>query len=93
MTPMAICRIYEIPGATTAQYDEVTALAGDVVAAGAQVHVAGTAGTSLYVVEVWDSREALDAWLASQREAAAAQAQVMAAARWIDVDVHRVLTA
>lgn len=90
---MAICRIYEIPGATTAQYDEVTALAGDVAAAGAQVHVAGTAGNSLYVVEVWESRQALDAWLASQAQAVAAQAQVMATARWIDVDVHRLITA
>lgn len=88
---MAMCRIYEIPGATTEQYDEVTALAGDVLEAGARVHVAGTAGNSLYVIEVWESPEALQQWLASQQQAAAAQAQVMAAARWVDLDVHRML--
>lgn len=56
---MAICRIYEVEGATLDQYDEVDKKFPD-IPAGGRYHVAGSTGDTLYVIEVWDSAEASD---------------------------------
>ena len=58
---MAICVIFEAPGMTQAQYDQVrTEVAGDRPPEGALYHVAGPAENGWYVVETWESQEALD---------------------------------
>jgi hypothetical protein len=59
---MAICRIYEV-GATLEQYDEVNDKFPD-MPPGAHYHVAGSTGDTLYVVEVWDSREDSEGFMA-----------------------------
>ena len=68
MIDQGLVRIYRMPGGTNAQYDEVVAAAGDVIAAGAEVHLAGSNESDLWVIEVWPSTEALAAWQASQAE-------------------------
>jgi hypothetical protein len=42
MNDQGLVRIYRMPGGTNAQYDEVVGAAGDVIAAGAAVHLAGS---------------------------------------------------
>jgi hypothetical protein len=62
---MAICRIFEVQGATLDQYDEVDSKYPD-MPAGARYHVAGAVGDTLYVIEVWESAEASDRWMEEQ---------------------------
>ena len=59
---MAICRIYEVEGATLDQYDEVDAKLPD-LPEGAKYHVAGAADGGFYVVEVWESREHVERFM------------------------------
>jgi hypothetical protein len=66
MSDQGIVRIYRMPGATNNQYDEVVAAAGDVIAAGARVHLGGSNDSDLWVIEVWPSADALAAWQASR---------------------------
>jgi len=93
MADEGLVRIYRMPGGTTDQYDKVTAAAGDVVAAGASVHLAGTTDTDLWVVEVWPSAEALAAWQESQAAGRAAQDATFDEVDVIECDLHRFLTA
>ncbi len=93
MSEQGLVRIYRMPGGTNAQYDEVVAAAGDVIAAGARVHVAGTDDTDLYVIEVWPSTEALAAWQESQTAGNAAQEAILPDPHVIEFPVHRLLTA
>jgi hypothetical protein len=88
---MGICRIYRMPGGTLDQYDAVTAAAGDALAAGAQVHLAGTDGDALYVIEVWPSREALGAWIESQPAGNEAQVALLPHPEVVEFDLHRQL--
>jgi quinol monooxygenase YgiN len=62
---MAVCLIFEGPGVTQAQYDQVrTEVApGDRVPEGAIFHVAGPTETGWCVVEVWESQEALQRFI------------------------------
>jgi hypothetical protein len=62
---MAICRIFEVQGATLDQYDEVDSKYPD-LPAGNRYHVAGAVGDTLYVIEVWESGEASDRWMEDQ---------------------------
>jgi quinol monooxygenase YgiN len=59
---MAVCLIFDAPGMTKAQYeqvrDEVTQ--GDRPPQGALNHVAGATDNGWCVVETWESQEALD---------------------------------
>ena len=61
---MAICRIYEIEGGTLDQYDEVNAKFPE-NPQGARLHVAGAADGRLYVVEIWESSEQAEEYMAS----------------------------
>ncbi len=58
---MAVCLIFEGPGVTQAQYDQVRneVAPGDHVPEGAILHIAGPTETGWCVVEVWESEEAL----------------------------------
>ena len=93
MIDQGLVRIYRMPGGTNAQYDEVVAAAGDVIAAGAQVHLAGSNESDLWVIEVWPSSEALADWQASQAEGNAAQQAIFPNPEVIEFDLHRLLTA
>lgn len=86
-----VVRIYRMPKGTTDQYDAVVAEAGDVIAAGAQVHLAGANSSDLWVVEVWPSADALAAWQASQAAGNAAQAAILPDPEVIEFDLHRLL--
>lgn len=59
---MAICRIYEVEGATLDQYDEVDGKLPD-LPEGAKYHVAGATEGRMYVVEVWESREHVERFM------------------------------
>ena len=88
-----VVRIYRMPGATNAQYDEVVAAAGDVIAAGAKIHLAGSNDADLWVVEVWASAEQLAAWLATQAAGNAAQEAILPDPEVFEFDVHRLMSA
>ena len=59
---MAVCRIFEVQGATLDQYDQVDSKYPDMPAEN-RYHVAGAVGDTLYVIEVWESGEASDRWM------------------------------
>lgn len=88
---MSICRIYEMRGASLSAYDQVTAAAGDVVAAGGTLHIAGANDEALYVIEVWPDRDSLNAWLSSQAEANELQEQLLPMPRIAEFEVHNAL--
>ena len=58
-----ICRIYDVPGATIEQYEEVAGKIGTDKPQGAHVHIAGKNGRGLQVIEVWDSQEDIDRYM------------------------------
>jgi len=93
MIDQGLVRIYRMPGGTNAQYDEVVAAAGDVIAAGAEVHLAGSNESDLWVIEVWPSTEALAAWQASQAEGNAAQQAIFPNPQVIEFELHNALSA
>ncbi len=72
---MAICRIYEVEGATLDQYDEVDAKFPE-TPEGAKYHVAGAANGRLYVVEVWESREHIERFMEGGLGAAMEEARI-----------------
>ena len=59
---MAVCRIYEVNGGTLEQYDAVDEKVPDMPPE-AKYHVAGEANGTLYVIEVWESREAIERFM------------------------------
>jgi hypothetical protein len=91
MSDNGIVRIYRMPGGTNEQYDEVVAAAGDVIAAGARVHLGGSNDSDLWVIEVWPSADDLAAWLQSQAAGNAAQAAILPDPEVIEFDLHRLL--
>jgi hypothetical protein len=58
-----ICRIYDVPGATIEQYEEVAGKINMDKPQGAQVHIAGTNDRGLQVIEVWNSQEDIDRYM------------------------------
>ncbi len=58
-----ICRIYDVPGATIEQYEEVAGQVSMEKPAGAHVHIAGKNERGLQVIEVWDSQEDIDRYM------------------------------
>ncbi len=72
---MAICRIYEVEGATLDQYDAVDAKLPD-TPEGAKYHVAGAIDGGFCVVEVWESREHVERFLQGPLGAAMQEAGV-----------------
>jgi quinol monooxygenase YgiN len=74
---MAICVIFEAPGMTQAQYDQVrNAVAGDRPPEGALSHVAGPTENGWYVVETWESQEALDRFVSDKLQQALQKAGI-----------------
>jgi len=59
---VAVCLIFDAPGGTQAQYEQVRSevAPGDIPPPGATYHAAGPTEDGWCVVEVWDSREALE---------------------------------
>lgn len=88
-----IVRIYRMPGGNNDQYDEVVAAAGDVIAAGARVHLAGSNATDLWVIEAWPSARALASWQESQVAGNTAQEMILPDPEVIEFDLHRLLVA
>lgn len=60
-----ICRIYDVPGATIEQYDEVAGKISMDKPQGAHVHIAGKSERGLQVIEVWDSQEDIDRYMSA----------------------------
>ena len=57
-----ICRIYDVPGATREQYDQVNEKLPE-LPEGGRVHIAGSTTDGLRVIEVWDSKEQIDRFM------------------------------
>jgi hypothetical protein len=59
---MAVCLIFDVPGATQAQYEQVMSEAspGNRPPPGLISHVGGPTDNGWCVVEVWESQEAAD---------------------------------
>ncbi len=60
-----ICRTYDIPGGTLEQYDEVSKHMGDETPEGAHLHIAVKTDDGFRVIEVWDSAEDDDRYMAA----------------------------
>ena len=60
-----ICRIYDVRGGTLEQYDEVSAKVGDEKPDGVHVHIAGKTDDGFRVIEVWDSVEHDERYMAA----------------------------
>jgi hypothetical protein len=60
-----ICRTYDIPGGTLEQYDEVSQHMGSEKPEGAHLHIAVKTDDGFRVIEVWDSAEDDDRYMAS----------------------------
>lgn len=71
-----ICRIYEVPGATLDQYDQVTQQTGSEKPEGVHAHIAGEVDGGIRVIEVWDSTDAIERYMASGLGEAMQQANV-----------------
>ncbi len=71
-----ICRIYDVPGATLDQYDEVDRKIGSDRPDGAHVHVAGMTDAGLKDIEVWDSEEHIERFMQEGLGEALQEAQV-----------------
>lgn len=59
-----ICRIYDVPGATIEQYDEVTSQVSMDRPKGAHVHIAVKNDRGVQIIEVWDSQADIDRFMA-----------------------------
>jgi quinol monooxygenase YgiN len=89
---MAITLIFEASGVTRAQYEQVRneVAPGNRRPPGMQHHVAGPSDGGWYVVEVWDSQEALDRFVheklgqALQKAGITAQPRIMQVANVMD---------
>ncbi|MBA3300437.1 MAG: hypothetical protein H0T15_01085 [Thermoleophilaceae bacterium] len=71
-----ICRIYDAPGATIEQYDQVNEQLGPEKPEGVHTHIAGPFDGGLRVIEVWDSTDAIDRYMESGLGEALQQAGV-----------------
>lgn len=64
-----ICRIYDVPGGTLEQYDNVDQRIeermGTDAPEGAHLHIAGKTDGGFRVIEVWDSPEHIDRFMES----------------------------
>ncbi len=58
-----ICRIYDVPGATIEQYEQVAGKISMDKPKGAHAHIAGKNARGLQVIEVWDSQEDIDRYM------------------------------
>ena len=88
---MAVCRIFDVQGATLEQYDQVAETLGPETGpnkpAGAIFHVAGHTGKGLKVIEVWESPEDADRY-AEERLGAAMQEFDLPEPQITEFEVH-----
>ena len=84
---MAIAMIFDVPGMTQAQYDQVRTevLPDNRPAAGMLYHVAGPSETGWVVVEVWESQEAVDRFFQEKLGQALQKANINAQPRVVQV--------
>jgi quinol monooxygenase YgiN len=84
---MAVCLIFDGPGVTQAQYEQVRneVAPGDRPPAGALYHVAGPTENGWCVVEVWESQEALDRFVQQKLQQALTKAGISAQPRMFQV--------
>ena len=84
---MAICLIFEAPGMTEAQYDQIRneVAPGDRAPEGALYHVAGPTGNGWYVVETWESQEAFDRFFQDRLQQALQKAGITQPPRFLEV--------
>jgi hypothetical protein len=86
----------EVPGATTAQYDranEIMGIHGDADAPeGLVQHVAASDGSSLVIVDLWDSEEALGLFVKDRLAPALAEVGLRAEGEARKLPVHNMLT-
>ena len=71
-----ICRIYDVPGGTLDQYDQVDQALGPEAPDGARLHLAGKTDEGFRVIEVWDSAEHIDRYMESGLGEAMQDAQI-----------------
>jgi hypothetical protein len=64
-TASVICRIYDVPGATLDQYNQVDQQLGSETPDGAHLHIAGPTDDGFRVIEVWDSADHIDRFVES----------------------------
>jgi quinol monooxygenase YgiN len=90
---MAIAVMAEIPGGTLEQYDRVTAAMGEEPSPGLLVHFAGISDGRLFVVDVWESREAYEKHLAKVRSIEAVGEAVAALPPFThrEFEIHRLV--
>lgn len=93
---MSVLMVMEIPGATTAQYDRVNEIMGihsDADEPDALLqHVAASDGSSLVVVDVWESEEELGKFFGERLGAALAEAGVQSDSKPRILPVHNART-
>ncbi len=64
-----ICRIYDVQGGTLEDYDTVFRRVGVEKPEGAHVHIVGRTEEGLKVIEVWESSEHLERFMAGLDQA------------------------
>ena len=83
---MAICLVFEAPGMTQAQYEQVlNDVGGNPPAEGALYHVAGPSEDGWYVIEVWQSQEAFDRFFRDTLQGALQRAGINHRPRFLQV--------
>jgi hypothetical protein len=83
---MAVCLIFEQPGMTEAQYDQVrNEAAGDGPPPGGLHHIAGPTDNGWYVIELWESQEHFQRFLDQRLSAALQRAGITARPRILQV--------
>lgn len=92
---MSVLMVMEVPGATTAQYDRVNELMGihsDADEPDALLqHVAASDGSSLVVVDVWESEEEMGKFFEERLGAALAEAGLQSDSKPLVLPVHNSL--
>jgi hypothetical protein len=79
--------VFEIDGATQAQYDQVrnAVIPGNQAPPGLIYHAGGLSATGLCVIEVWESQEALDRFFQEKLGAALQEAGLSVQPRFFQV--------
>jgi len=87
---MAVCMIFDAPGGTKSQYEQVRSEVdpGDIPPPGALYHVAGPTETGWCVVEVWDSRKALESFATEVLPPALERAGLTGQPRIFEIDTQ-----
>jgi len=71
-----LCRIYDVPGGTLEQYEQVDERLGSEKPEGVHVHIAGKTDAGFRVIEVWDSPEHIERFMEQGLGEALQEAQI-----------------